>query len=318
MKERLPLIFDIHRLAMEDGPGLRSTVFFKGCPLACDWCHNPESIKPKAEVAFFPDLCINCGGCVAVCPEGAIGSAGPAGAVGEVQVDRIKCTGCGRCADACSSMALRRVGVHYPVEDLMSQLLRDKIFYQVSGGGVTFSGGEPTQYLDYLDAILTKLRREKIPTAIQTCGHFVAAPFIERILPLVDLIYFDLKIYRPDEHIRFIGRDNRLILTTFSQLTEVSKGKIIPRIPLIPGRTSGRENLLALAEFLKKHGYSRCDLLPYNPCCLGKRRRIGMAVPQDLPESFLDKEEEEEFRDFFARSLRGQEVYSDLKSDHEQ
>lgn len=304
MKEQLPLIFDIHRLAMDDGPGLRSTVFLKGCPLACDWCHNPESIVPMAEVAFFSELCIDCGACAAVCPEGAIKPDG------ENRVIRSQCTGCGSCADVCPSMALRRVGIHYPVQDLVALLLRDRIYYQVSGGGVTFSGGEPTQHMDYLEAALTSLSSEGIHTAIQTCGYFSPDPFIKRILPLVDLVFFDLKIYDPKEHARFSRRENGLILNTFSCLTRVAHGKIIPRIPLIPGRTANRDNLMALAGFLQEQGHRRCDLLAYNPGGIRKRHRIGMTAPLDLPESFLDAGMEEELRDCFACSLAGQELHS--------
>lgn len=177
MKEELPLIFNIHRLATDDGPGLRSTVFFKGCPLACDWCHNPESMASTAEVAFFSELCIDCGACIAVCPEGAITP------VGEDRVIRSRCTGCGSCADACPSNALRRVGIHYPVPDLVALLLRDRIFYKVSGGGVTFSGGEPTQHMDYLEAVLMSLSGEGIHTAIQTCGYFSRPPLSSGFYP---------------------------------------------------------------------------------------------------------------------------------------
>jgi pyruvate formate lyase activating enzyme len=304
MKEELPLIINIHRLAVEDGPGLRSTVFFKGCPLACDWCHNPESSSFTAEVAFISELCIDCGVCSVVCPEGAINP------VGSDRVIQATCTGCGCCADACPSTALRRVGIQYPVKDLVALLLRDKIYYEVSGGGVTFSGGEPTQHMDYLEAALTSLSREGIHSAIQTCGYFSPAPFIKRILPLVDVVYFDLKIFDPKEHARFCGRENRLILNTFSKLSQVAHQKIIPRIPMIPGRTANCDNLMALAGFLQEHRYRSCDLLSYNPGTIGKRRRIGKTVPRDLPECFLDAEEEKELRNFFTRALLGTEPAS--------
>ena len=302
MRQQLPLIFNIHRMAMDDGPGLRSTVFLKGCPLACDWCHNPEAMRPEAEVAFFPKLCIDCGACKEACPAEAIDPQG------RERLIRSRCTGCGSCADACPATALRRVGTHYPVEDLMALLLRDKIFHQVSGGGVTFSGGEPTLHLDYLEAALTALSREGIPTAIQTCGHFSPDAFTARILPLVDLVFFDLKIWNSAEHARFTGCDNRLILDTFRRLTRKAREKIIPRIPLVPVRTATRDNLLALASFLKEQGHTRCDLLSYNPGGIEKHRAIGMMPPSDLPETLMNREEEETLRDFFIRELAGEKV----------
>lgn len=302
MKEQLPLIFNIHRLAMDDGPGLRSTVFLKGCPLACDWCHNPEAMRPWAEVAFSPKLCIDCGACEETCPEGGIEPQG------KERLIRSRCTGCGRCAAACPATALRRVGRHYPVEELVALLLRDKIFYQVSGGGVTFSGGEPTLHLDYLEAALTALSREGIRTAIQTCGHFSPDAFAARILPLVDLVFFDLKIWNSEEHARFTGSKNRRILDTFCRLSREAREKIIPRIPLVPGRTATRDNLQALASFLKDQGHRRCELLPYNPGGLEKRRALGMTPPLDLPETLMDRQEEEELRACFARALDEEEV----------
>ncbi|MGV1099795.1 glycyl-radical enzyme activating protein [Thiovibrio sp. JS02] len=299
MKGQRPLIFNIHRLAMDDGPGLRSTVFLKGCPLACDWCHNPESMRPGPEVAFFPRLCIGCGACRQACPEGAIAPEG------EERLLRSRCTGCGLCADACPAAALRRAGNHYPVQELVALLLRDRIYYRVSGGGVTFSGGEPTLHLDYLTEALSALAREGIHTALQTCGHFQAEPFIERLLPLLDLIFFDLKLCDTEAHRRFTGRENRLIHDTFRRLTSKAREKIVPRIPLVPGRTATRANLLALANFLKAQGFRRCELLPYNPGGGEKRRAIGLAPPADLPGTFMDQEEEKSLREFFFRALAG-------------
>ncbi|MDP2107141.1 MAG: glycyl-radical enzyme activating protein, partial [Desulfobulbaceae bacterium] len=302
MTEGQPLIFNIHRLAMDDGPGLRSTVFFKGCPLSCDWCHNPEAMKTGAEVAFFPKLCLGCGACEKACPEGAIE---PERAE---RLIRARCTGCGRCAEVCPSTALRLVGIYYPVQDLVSLLLRDRIYYQVSGGGVTFSGGEPTLHLDYLETVLATLRSEGIHAAIQTCGYFPVEAFVERILPLVDLVFFDLKLYNPEDHARLTGRDNSMIFDSFTRLTLEAREKIIPRIPLVPGRTATRDNLQALASFVNDHGYGRCDLKTYNPGGLGKRLVIGMPVPVDLPESLMDVKREDELREFFAQSLAGEEV----------
>jgi len=250
-------------------------------------------------VAFFPELCLGCGSCAAVCPEEAVRL------TGTDRLDRSRCTGCGSCADACPATALRRVGNYYPVQELVTLLLRDRIYYQVSGGGVTFSGGEPSLYPDYLETVLKALRQAGIHTVIQTCGHFAADPFIERILPLVDLIYFDLKLSDTGDHSRFTGKDNGLIFDTFRKLSHTTQEKIFPRIPLIPGRTASRENLLALAGFLRELGYNRCDLLSYNPGGIAKRHRLGRKSPINLAETFPGTAEENALRKFFNHALTG-------------
>jgi pyruvate formate lyase activating enzyme len=289
----LPLVCKLHRFAQDDGPGIRTTVFMKGCPLSCLWCHNPEAMRPEPEVACYPDRCILCGTCEVVCPEGAI-TVDPA-----PRIDRSRCTACGACADRCPATAIRLIGKAYPVDALLEKLLRDRRFFETSGGGVTFSGGEPTFSMDYLGTVLRALKSVGLHTAIQTCGVFDYQAFSQQILPFVDLIMFDIKLIDAAEHRRYTGRDNRGILENFRCLTEDAAGRVLPRVPLVPAITTTPGNLSAIASFLADLGYRRCDLLPYTPAGIGKRRAIGMATPPHLPALPLPLDEEIRLRRLF-------------------
>lgn len=273
------VVFDIRRFALDDGPGIRTTVFFKGCPLACVWCHNPESIRPAAEIGFQAPSCIGCGACAVVCPEDCIALDR------EERVDRAACTVCGLCVEACPAAALRVIGAVYPVEELVELLLRDRVFYETSGGGVTFSGGEPTLHMHYLSGILEALKQCGIHTAIQTCGLFDLAAFKRLLLPYLDLIHFDIKLIDPREHEKYTGAGNAAILSNFRALTAIAKDRILPRIPLIPGITMRRENLSGIAALLKGLGYAVCELLPYNPDGARKRRTLGIPVSPEVVET---------------------------------
>jgi len=297
MKESLPLIFDIHRFALDDGPGIRTTVFLKGCPLSCVWCHNPESIHAERELAFYPDKCIRCGACQALCTEAAIVDGPP------LRIDRSRCTACGRCAESCPSKAIRVMGEEYPLEKLQEILLRDRHFFSASGGGVTFSGGEPTLWMNYLSAVLQTLKGSNIHTAIQTCGLFDYDAFSRKVLPFTDLIFFDLKFIDAADHKKYTGKDNASILENFTRLTKEAGHRLLPRVPLVPGITATEGNLRAIATFLAELGHSRCDLLPYNPAGIEKRRILGMKPSFPLPESPLGPAEEEELRQQFRKWL---------------
>jgi pyruvate formate lyase activating enzyme len=297
MAQPLPLIFDIHRFALDDGPGIRTTVFLKGCPLACVWCHNPESMWVERELACYPGHCIHCGSCAAVCPEGTI-SESPV-----LQIDRGLCTVCGSCAGSCPATALQTVGKDYPLEELLELILRDRHFFAASGGGVTFSGGEPTLRMEYLAAALQALKAEGLHTAIQTCGLFAYDRFARQVLPFVDLVMFDLKFIDATDHEKYTGQDNSLILENFRRLTRDAGSRVLPRVPLVPGMTATTRNLLGTALFLADLGYRRCDLLPYNPAGIEKRRAIGMDLALELPQSPLSPAEEDGLRKLFQERL---------------
>ena len=232
MGELQPLILDIKRHVLEDGPGLRTTVFFKGCNLHCPWCHNPEAIDPEPEIAFYPRDCIGCGDCVEVCPTGACRLED------QVVIDREVCSRCGACAGVCPSRALRLLGRHYEVDELLEVLLRDRMYYAVSGGGVTLSGGEPTLFPDYCAAVLGRLKELGLHTTLQTNGMFVWSDFREKLLPLVDLVMLDVKLADGERHREYTGQDNGPVWANLEALLRERPGAVLPRIPLIPGFTA--------------------------------------------------------------------------------
>ncbi len=276
MGDPQPLILDIKRHALEDGPGIRSTVFFKGCNLHCPWCHNPDAIDPAPEIAFYPRDCIGCGDCVEVCPTGACRLED------QVLIDREVCSRCGDCAGVCPSQALRLMGRHYEVGELLEIILRDRMFYAVSGGGVTLSGGEPTLFLDYCRAILGHLKELGLHTVLQTNGMFVWSEFRERVLPLADLVMIDLKVADGERHREYTGQDNALVWTNLEALIREKPLAVVPRIPLIPGFTATRENLEALSRRLRELGVRKCVLLPYNPTWSHKAASIGKPIDARL------------------------------------
>lgn len=291
---RFPLVVDVKRDSTEDGPGIRTTVFFKGCPLSCRWCQNPETIEPQAEIGFYPQDCIGCFDCEDVCPEGRAGLAGAILKEAGVRIDRSRCTRYGRCTDVCPGKGLRQTGRYYEPEALVELLLRDRAFYETSGGGVTLSGGEPTLWPEYAGKLLRGLKAEGIHTAVQTCGYFEYSTFKEEMLPWLGLVMYDLKIIDPEAHLQHTGRDNQNILENFRQLLKEDI-EVVPRIPLVPGFTTSKENLTGISDFLKESGVRRCSLLPYNPLGLSKWERLGKEKPT-LPTGWMSKSEEERCR----------------------
>lgn len=270
-----PLILEIKGNSLDDGPGIRSVVFTKGCPLSCLWCHNPESKSAAPEIAFDPDECLACDTCLGLCPEGALSRDNA------YFIDRAKCNLCFACVDACPSGALDRVGRSMGVDEMVAQVVRDKPFFDTSGGGVTLSGGEPTLFMDFTAGLLARLKDAGIHTLVETCGMFGLDGFRAKLYPLVDLIYFDLKIISPEEHKRYCGVDNRTILANFKALYQQYQAggvEIVPRVPLIPGITDTEDNLYAIARFLRDCGASYVALMAYHPTWLAKNTKIGAAA----------------------------------------
>lgn len=294
MTTGLPLIFDIKRFALDDGPGIRTTVFFKGCPLACQWCHNPESISLSQEIAFYPKKCINCGDCQSVCPENAIEMGRPE------RIDRSKCSLCNRCIDICPSTALKSIGKYFAVTELVRALMKDNIFFDTSNGGVTFSGGEPLFFIDYLEKVIKKIKKENIHIAIQTAGLFDIKEFKSKILSSIDLIYFDIKFIDPVLHKKYTGRNNSQILENFLELVSNTNVQIIPRVPLIPGITTGANNLIAIANFLKRAGCTEYQLLPFNSVGRSKDYYTGKPSPLNSIDIISEYKRENEWRRTFA------------------
>lgn len=296
---RTPLILDIKGNALDDGPGIRTVVFFKGCPLSCVWCHNPESKRPQVEIAFDAGRCAGCDSCLAVCPDRALDRSRPG------FVDRRRCGLCFQCLEACPSGALSRVGQALAPEAVVRQVLRDKPFFEASGGGVTLSGGEPTLYPEFAAQLLDAFRQAGVHTLVETCGLFALDRFMHLIYPRVDAIYYDIKLMDADRHRRYCGRDNRTILANFERVQARSRRDgvaLLPRTPLIPGITDTRDNLKAIADFLKRCGADRIELLPYHPLWRDKHRNIGLAAataPELCGASFMPPQRIEACRALF-------------------
>ncbi len=262
-----PLIFALERNALDDGPGIRSVLFVKGCPLRCVWCQNPEGLRAVVELQLNAEACVGCDACVARCPHGV-------GRPAHEQHAGARCRACGACVDACPAAARRLVGAPLDPERLAAALLEDEPFYRRSGGGVTFSGGEPTLYPRPLGQLAAALRARGVHVLLETCGQFAWEPFAEHLLPQLSAIYFDLKLADADAHRRYCGVDNAQIRANFVRLRH-SAVELLPRIPLVPGITDTAANLDALGEWLVALGVERVALLPYNPLWLAKRVPLG-------------------------------------------
>ncbi|TFG58551.1 MAG: glycyl-radical enzyme activating protein, partial [Spirochaetales bacterium] len=240
------VVFDIKRFAIHDGPGIRTSVFLKGCPLNCLWCQNPEGLSRGATLWYSSSQCIRCGDCLAVCPEKAL-SANPDSSR-YIHIDRDLCTNCGACVRVCPSTALSFVGKKMEHGEVVEELLKDRTFYKSSGGGVTLTGGEPFAQVAFSRAILEEIRGYDIHTAVETC-LLTDKKDIELLLPFVDLFLVDLKVFDPAEHIEYTGVSNDLIKENFLWLAR-SHGAVVVRIPIIPGFTDMEENLRAIGSYV--------------------------------------------------------------------
>lgn len=265
------LVFDVQRFSLHDGPGIRTTVFLKGCPLSCRWCHNPEGMRTAPEILVTPDRCIECGACVDACPHGL-----PSGVGGGWAAEKALCEACGLCADACPTEARRLVGHEVSVERLVEKVMRDRVFYAESGGGVTFSGGEPLRQAEFVLSCLEALKERGIHTAVDTCG-LVERDDLLRAAAIADLFLYDIKHADPGTHAEWSGASNGRILENLAALAAVH-AEIWVRVPVVPGVNDDTVNLrqtAALAASLP--GVRRVSLLPYHELGAEKRERVGVS-----------------------------------------
>ncbi len=269
------LVFNIQRYSLHDGPGIRTTVFLKGCPLRCLWCHNPEGLDRQPEVLRSRDRCIACGRCGEECPAGA---AGPIGPNGQAERERERCTGCGACVRACPAEARRLAGRRLTAAEVLAAVLRDRLFYEDSGGGVTFSGGEPLGQPEFLTALLAACRDREIHTALDTSGH-VPQEDLLAAARWTDLFLYDLKTLDDRRHRRYTGVSNRLIVENLHALGRVH-GNIWVRVPLVPGVNDDPrdlEDIVRLAASVP--GVRQVNLLSYHATGAAKFARLGQTYP---------------------------------------
>jgi len=264
-------IFDIKRLALHDGPGIRTTVFFKGCPLRCWWCHNPESISKHAEIGIIEHKCIGCGKCRDVCDQSALCFSGS----GKIKLDRQRCNTCGKCVETCFSGALELYGKNVTVEDVEQRVLEDTLFYETSGGGITVSGGEPLLQVDFCAELFAKLKKKNIHIAVDTCG---AVPWnsFERIIQYTDIFLYDLKQINAGLHKNYTGLTNTQILDNLQKLSHCAK-EIEIRMPIIPEINDSADGIRQAGEFIKGlYRIPRVRLLPYHSLAGSKYNAINM------------------------------------------
>jgi pyruvate formate lyase activating enzyme len=285
----LGLISAVQKYSTKDGPGIRSTVFFKGCPLGCLWCSNPELIRPLPDLLYSRDKCRKCGTCIEVCPQGALSF----GEDGYILIDRVKCDGCGDCVEECPEGALELAGLFITVDEVVEDLLKDRVFYETSGGGVTFSGGEPLWQSGFVAQVAKRMKAEGIHTALDTAGDVTWCRF-EEVLPFIDLVLYDIKLVDNDQHRQFTGRDNDLILANARLLAQHNVPMHI-RLVMVPGINDNPQEIRARMGFVKELGDSvqQVDVLPYHRYGAGKYPRLGLDYPLlDLVEHTDDQIDE--------------------------
>jgi pyruvate formate lyase activating enzyme len=266
---RKGIIFDVKRYAIHDGPGIRTTVFLKGCPLQCRWCQNPEGIEPGPEIFMRQKRCAeDCDACVSACPKGAVSKNG-----NSIDIDREKCDFCRKCEDACVYDALEIVGREVTVAQVLEEIERDRVFFDESGGGITFSGGEPLMQLEFLEALLTQIKKKEIHVTLDTSGY-VSFQDLKKVSDQVDLFLYDLKFMDDEKHKKYTGVSNRSILENLQKLTEMGKAVAV-RIPLISGINDDDQNIEALTVFLRDlKNVQHISLLPYHSGGRGKYRNL--------------------------------------------
>jgi pyruvate formate lyase activating enzyme len=275
------ITFNVQRFSTEDGPGIRTTVFMKGCPLRCKWCHNPEGLSPRPELVWYDVRCVGARECLKICPEDAL-ELTPEG----MRLDRQRCTVCGLCQEACPTGALEVIGREWTVEALYAEVAKDRAFYETSGGGVTVSGGEPAMQAEFVEAFLRLCQEGGIHTAVDTCGHADWGVY-QRLLPFVDLVLYDLKLMDRERHREATGVYPDRILENAKRIAQNGTPMWV-RTPVVPGYTDDEDNIARLAAYIRDelNTVERWDLLAYTNLGQPKYCRLSRPYPlegADLP-----------------------------------
>jgi len=290
------IIFDIKRYAIHDGPGIRTTIFLKGCSLRCQWCQNPEGQECNPEIILRSSRCATeCNECVSVCPQDAISKDG-----NSIEIDKAKCDLCAKCEEVCVYEALEVVGREVAVQEVMDEIEKDKIFFDESGGGITFSGGEPLMQVDFLEPLIKEIKKKNIHVTLDTSGN-VSFEDLERISDKVDLFLYDLKIMDDAKHKKYTGVSNKLILENLRNLTEQGNSVVV-RIPLISGINDDDQSIHMFVDFLQSlKNIKQINLLSYHRGGCEKYKRLRK---EELPKTFQSPSDEriEEVKKVFADS----------------
>jgi pyruvate formate lyase activating enzyme len=265
------MTFNIQLHSTEDGPGIRTSIFMKGCPMHCPWCHNPEGINRSPELIWYEMRCLGAKECLKVCPKEALKLTSEG-----MIIDRTLCDTCGKCAIACPASALEVIGKRYTVDEMAAKALQDRVFYEKSGGGVTLSGGETSLQADFSVTLMERLRKERIHIGLDTCGG-TKWPTLQRLVNLADLVLYDLKIMDSVKHRKFTGIPLNLVLENARKISKTGKPMWV-RTPIIPGVNDSVENISQTARFIKGNlpTVERYDLLAFNNTCTLKYQRLGL------------------------------------------
>jgi len=288
------IVFNIQRFSLHDGPGIRTTVFLKGCNLNCIWCHNPEGISKKPEVFFDKNKCILCGKCVEVCPNSALELVN-----GELIFNRSVCKESGRCIEACPSGSITWCGEHISVDNIMSTITQDVEYYKTTDGGITLSGGEPMLQMEFSKEILKRCKLNNIHTAVDTAGNIPWEDF-ERIIPFTDLFLYDLKVINREKHKEYTGVYNDLILNNLERLSD-SFSNIVIRVPAIPSFNDSMNEMIKIADFIEKlKNIKLIELLKFHQMGLSKYESIGREYKaKDF--NIIDTKKMEDLKEIFVK-----------------